>query len=233
MTSAAMTTAALPLVRETETVPLASLRDHPRNYRLHPEDQISQLKSSLQEHGVYRNVVVARDGTILAGHGVVQAAREIGLTEIRVVRLPLDPESPAALRVLVGDNEIEHLAEQDDRLLTELLKELAETEGEGGLAGTGYDEAMAANLAFVTRPASEIRDHDEAQHWVGMPDYGESPATVKLIVSFEHPDLRQEFMEKIGQDTPFARSGETWSIWYPPKTEREDLASLKFEVVDE
>ena len=29
---------------------------------------------------VYRNVVVANDGTLVAGHGVVQAARELGQT---------------------------------------------------------------------------------------------------------------------------------------------------------
>jgi ParB-like chromosome segregation protein Spo0J len=68
-----------------EFVPLASLKPHPRNYRIHPDDQLEHIIKSIQEHGFYRNVVAARDGTILAGHGVVQAALKMGLKGVPVV----------------------------------------------------------------------------------------------------------------------------------------------------
>src|SRR5437764_115147 len=133
--------------RETESVAVSSLRPHPRNYREHPDDQIEHLAASLKEHGFYRNVVIAQDGTILAGHGVIEAAKRLGLETARVVRLPIEADSPAALKVLTGDNEIEHLAEQDDRLLSELLREIAQDDPLA-LLGTGYDEAMLANLVY-------------------------------------------------------------------------------------
>lgn len=110
--------AAKPKVHAPETVPLDGLAAHPRNYRRHPDDQLAHLERSIREHGFYRNVIVAKDGTILAGHGVVEAASRAGIREIPVVRLPIAPESPQALRILTGDNELMRLAEVDDRLLT-------------------------------------------------------------------------------------------------------------------
>src|SRR5262245_29411635 len=87
-----------------EIVPLADLRPHPRNYQDHPDDQLAHLRSSLQTHGWYKNVVVADDNTILAGHGIIKAALQLGVTHAPVRRLPLTPDHPDALKLVVGDN---------------------------------------------------------------------------------------------------------------------------------
>ena len=57
-----------------ELIELALLKPHPDNYHAHPDDQVEELAASLRQHGFYRTVVVARDLTILAGHGIVEAA---------------------------------------------------------------------------------------------------------------------------------------------------------------
>lgn len=149
------------IVFETEMVKLADLKPHPQNYQTHPQEQIEHLKASIAEHGMYRNVVIARENTILAGHGVVLAATQLGMKEVSAVRLDIDPDDPRALKVLTGDNEIEQLADVDDRALTEILKQIND---EDALLGTGYDEKMLAALVYVTRPASEIADFDAAAH---------------------------------------------------------------------
>jgi ParB-like chromosome segregation protein Spo0J len=105
-------------------VALANLRPHPRRYRAHPDDQVAHLMAAIRAVGFYRNVVIARDGTVLAGHGMVEAARRLGMSKVPAARLDVAPDEPAALKVLAGDNGIAHLAEQDDRALTELLKEI-------------------------------------------------------------------------------------------------------------
>lgn len=214
----------------TEVVALDTLKRHPRNYRSHPDDQLEHIASSIREHGLYRNVVIARDGTILAGHGVVEAVRQkIGMTDLPVVRIDVDPLDPRALKILTGDNEIGHLAEVDDRALTEILREIAQS-GEGNLNGTGFDEKMLANLVMVTRPASEIKDINEAEHWVGLPSYqeqGDTP-TLKLIINFDSEEARTELLEKIGSPAMSKKDGQTWSTWWPPR-ERNDLASVRFE----
>lgn len=216
-------------LQPTETVAIADLKPHPRNYRAHPADQLEHLVQSLREHGLYRNIVVSRDGTILAGHGVVEAATELGWEEIAVIRLDVDPEDDQAIRVLTGDNELGRLAEVDDRLFSELLKELNDSDGEiDGLLGTGFDEQMLANLIYVTRPQSEIRSMDEAAHWAGMPDFGQVDEPLKIVVSCETPADRDDLMKKLGIHTVAKKTGDTWSAWWPPR-DREDLSSLRFD----
>lgn len=123
-----------------ELAAVDELRPHPRNYRTHPDEQLDHLMRSIELHGFYRNVVVANDGTILAGHGVVLAARRLGLDTIPVYRLDVEPDSVAAMQVLAGDNEIPRLAGNDARALAELLADLSTIDVDA-LLGTGYDAA--------------------------------------------------------------------------------------------
>lgn len=129
-------------VREAVLTPLASMRPHPANYNRHPEEQLRHLERSILEHGFYRNVILAEDGTILAGHGAVEAARRIGLREVPALTLPIHPDDPRALKVLAGDNQIAALAEVDESALAEILA----TIGEDDLLGTGFDDASFREL---------------------------------------------------------------------------------------
>jgi ParB-like chromosome segregation protein Spo0J len=207
-----------------EVVPLNALQDHPRNYREHPDDQIEHIVQSLKDHGFYRNVVVAKDGTVLAGHGVVAAARQLGLSDIPVIRLNLEPLDPQALKILTGDNEIGHLGIRDDRMLTEVLRELKDM-SEVGLEGTGFDDSMLANLVYVTRPQTEIKDVDEASHWVGMPEYDEGFRDHStLTLRFRTVEDRDKCMKILDIDT------EKKTLVWPPKEGRDDHASVRFEI---
>jgi hypothetical protein len=209
-----------------ETVPIDRLKIHPRNYRQHPPDQLLHIVRSIEEHGVYRNVVVAVDYTILAGHGVVKALTQMGRAEVTVFRLPVAPDSVQALKLLAGDNEIGHLAEVDDRLFTEILKEVKDL---GELLGTGYDELMLANLIYVTRPESEIKDLDEAAAWAeaGMPEFGNGALPFKLVISFRSEADRVEFTDKY-ELRILKREAATWATWWPYR-EPEDASALRFE----
>lgn len=209
-----------------ELAAVADLKPHPRNYRVHPDDQVEHLEQSFRENGVYRNVVVARDLTILAGHGVVEAAQRAGLQKIPVVRLDCDPDDPRALKVLTGDNELPRLAEVNDRLLSEILRDVRETSVDG-LLGTGFDDGMLANLLMVTRPASEIRTLDEAAQWVGLPGFAPSETDIVLVLHFDDEAARNELIESIAVIIS-KKTRSTWSAWWPPR-EKQDLASLRFD----
>ncbi len=208
---------------KTQLVELAKLKDHPRNYRTHPDDQIEHIIASIREHGFYRNVVVARGWVILAGHGVVKAARKMKLKKIPIIKLNLDPNSKAALKILAGDNEMGHLAEVDDRALIDIFMEINE-DSDGELLGTGYDEQMLAALVFVTRTADEIQDFDEAAHWVGMPDYEMLGAPLKIIIQFRNEKDRAQFAKLL--ELEFTEK--TRSSWWPAR-ERDDVSALRFE----
>jgi hypothetical protein len=208
---------------EPQDTQISLLKNHPRNYRRHPEDQIDHLVMSITEHGFYRAVVATQDGTILAGHGIVAAAKRMGLTSIPVVVLPIEPDSPQALKVLTGDNELGRLAEIDDRALTEILKEIKDS---SELLGTGFDANMLANLVMVTRDSSEVADFDEAAHWVGMPDYVPKVMPSKLVVLFESDEIRKQFIAQAGLNVNKSMNG-TISCWWPDRG-REDPSSIEF-----
>ena len=207
----------------TELVLVSSLKPHPRNYRVHPPDQLAHIIASIEQHGIYRNVVVAQDSTILAGHGVVQALTQMRRSEVPVIRLPIEPDSTAALKVLAGDNEISHLAEVDDATFTALLLEIKDM---GGLLGTGYDDAMLANLMFVTR--GEMADQNEAQAWAdaGMPGDLNGACPFKIIVSFLNANDREQFVALASLHI-MKRESVVWSARWPHR-EAEDHSSLRF-----
>jgi len=206
-----------------EFISISELKPHPKNYNSHPEDQIPHLVESLKVNGLYKNIVISSDNYILSGHGVLTAMKEIQEKEVPVFRLPFKHDDPKALKVIVGDNEINKLSEKDDRLLSEILKDIKEMD-ETGLIGTGFDEMMLANLVFITRNANEIKDIDEAKHWVGMPDFEPNLKPLQIIVSFENKEDRKNF----GKLLNIKLTEKTKSIWFPFK-EKDDVKSIKFD----
>ena len=207
-----------------ELVNTKDLKPHPRNYQQHPDYQLRHIMKSIETHGFYRNVVVTADNTILAGHGVVEAATRLGIDKIPVHKVDLDANDTRALQILTGDNEINNLAVVNDRMLTELLKEIMVQDQEIGLTGTGFDEAQLASLVMITRPASEIKDKDEAAEWLGMPEWEGSSKRLTVIVSFESEKDRKEFADILG----YTCTPTTNSIWFPHKP-KDDTSSVEFQ----
>lgn len=118
---------------EIERVPWESLKPHPENPRNGDVDAIAE---SVVVNGVFRPVITARDGTILAGHHLWYALGQLRHKEVDIVRLDLDPYSHEAIRTMVSDNRTSDLGRYDDSLLMELLHQLEDTDD--GLSGTGY-----------------------------------------------------------------------------------------------
>lgn len=213
-------------VPKAETAPIGTLKPHPKNYRTHPEDQLEHLVASLKEHGFYRHVVAARDGTILAGHGIVEAAKKLGMKHVPIIKVDIDADSPQALKILAGDNELTRFAMNDDRQLTELLRDIALRDS---LLGTGYDEEDLAALVMITRPESEIQDFDAANEWIGMPEFVSGTAE-QFIITLQCPSAkdREEVVAKLGlKNLHKMKQGKIWTGWYPER-EQNDLSSLEW-----
>jgi len=120
---------------QVERVPWSSLRPHPRNPR---NGDVEAIAESVVVNGVYRPVYCAEDLTILAGHHLYQALGELASDEVDVIRLPINPDSPEATRIMLADNRTADLGLYDEGLLMELIRDLAATTI--GIAGTGYTE---------------------------------------------------------------------------------------------
>lgn len=207
---------------ELEKVSLGELKPHPKNYKGHPDDQVEHIKQSMKENGIFRNIVIANDNVILAGHGIAKASLELGLKSIYVTRMSFDSNDPRALKILVADNEITRLAVVDDRLLTEVLKEIQKDDD---LFGTGFDDMMLANLVFVSRGREEIEDFEEAEEWVGMPEYEGEPEPLTVVVKLQSEEDRDKLGELLGIEFEDKHKN---IEWWPPK-ERDDISSIRID----
>ena len=70
-----------------EQLPLSSLRPYGRNARTHSVKQIAQIAASIRTFGFNNPVLIDKDSVIIAGHGRVEAAKQLGLDRVPVIRL--------------------------------------------------------------------------------------------------------------------------------------------------
>jgi DNA modification methylase len=117
----------IPDTLQALTVPVAQLRPYGRNPR---RGDVAAIRASLQAHGQYRPLVVnRRSGEVLAGNHTLQAAVELGWTEVAVTYVDVDDEQAA--RIVLVDNRTNDLAGYDDSELAALLEGLPDLEGTG------------------------------------------------------------------------------------------------------
>jgi ParB-like chromosome segregation protein Spo0J len=65
----------LPKQEDIQLVDINLIKPHPKNYKKHPQDQLEHICKSIRENGIYRNILIANDNIILAGHGVYEACK--------------------------------------------------------------------------------------------------------------------------------------------------------------
>jgi DNA modification methylase len=158
----------------TEPRALSSLRPHPRNFRRHPEHQLAILRESLRVHGQQKAVVITPDGTILAGHGLVEAARAEGWTQIGCH--VYDGPYPEAF--LAIDNRASDLAEDDERALAELLRDLSESQ-QISAAGWGADDLNELLLRLDAQEKQGREETFDAEGAMAEAEQQEGPTRVR------------------------------------------------------
>lgn len=144
-------------INQIEFASPSTLNDDPRNTRTHAKKQIAQIMGSIERFGFNCPVIVRQDGTILAGHGRVSAAKQLGLETIPIIRV--EHLSEAECRAfMIADNKIAANAGWDFELLASELEGLLDLDFDVTLTGfspTEIDLAIsAAHEAKASGPAS-------------------------------------------------------------------------------
>lgn len=117
--------------------PTGSLVPDPRNARTHPKRQVEQIVASIAAFGFTNPILVDPGGKLIAGHGRLLAAKQIGLTEVPVIELVgLNDAQQRALRL--ADNRIALNAGWDIEVLKLELAELSLPELDIDLGLTGF-----------------------------------------------------------------------------------------------
>lgn len=152
--------------RRIVVLPIDALVPYARNARTHSDAQVAQIAASIREFGWTNPVLIDEDGGIIAGHGRVLAARQLGQTEVPCIALTGLTKTQRRAYVL-ADNQLATKAGWDNELLS---LELADLKAEGfDLALTGFD---GADLAGILDQTEGLTDEDD------VPEVPTKPVTV-------------------------------------------------------
>ncbi len=118
--------------------PIGSLIPYPKNPRHHPEAQIAALMKSIKR--VWTNpILIDETGTILAGHGRLEAAKRLGMLEVPTVTIAGMSKNEKRA-IVIADNRLPERAVWDFDLLKEHFTDLIKFDFEVELTGFSTGE---------------------------------------------------------------------------------------------
>lgn len=134
--------------------PLAALQPDPRNARTHPKRQVEQIVASIRAFGFTNPILADEAGQVIAGHGRLLAAKQLGMAEVPVIVLA-DLSDPQKRALRLADNKIALNAGWDLEILQMELAELAPLDVGIDLALTGFS---AGEIDVILKGTSDPDD---------------------------------------------------------------------------
>ena len=122
-----------------EYISLDDIKTYENNAKLHPAEQIEQIKKSIQEFGFNDPIAIDENNVIIEGHGRYIACKELGINEVPIIRLNnLDEEHKRAYMLV--HNKLTMNSDFDMEKLELELNEISFDMGEYGFEIEGIDE---------------------------------------------------------------------------------------------
>jgi DNA modification methylase len=107
-------------IADVQEVTLEKLVPYVNNAKIHSEEQVTMIASSIREFGFLSPVLIDRDFNIIAGHGRVMAAKKLEMESVPCVFVEGLTEAQRKAYIL-ADNRLGELADWDmDLVLSEL-----------------------------------------------------------------------------------------------------------------
>jgi hypothetical protein len=147
--------------------PVDRLVPSARNARTHSDAQVAEIAGSIRAFGFTNPILVGEQGDVVAGHGRLAAARQLGLSDVPVILLQVLTELQRRQLVL-ADNRIALNAGWDLEMLNLELKDLSALGADLTLVGFTTQELAAALAPAVS---------------TGLTDENEAPALAEAAVT--------------------------------------------------
>lgn len=158
--------------KTTEMVEVTTkmLKPYERNAKIHGAEQIEKLKDSIREFGFLNPCLIDKDYNIIAGHGRVMAAKELGMDKVPCVFVEgLTDEQRRAY--ILADNRLGELGEWDMELVSDELENLRVSGLDIDLTGFSIDDIiidddMGADFTedefedFLTETEANVKFHE-------------------------------------------------------------------------
>jgi len=148
------------MAKRIELWPVDRLKPYERNARTHSTEQVAQIAASIVEFGFTNPILVDSNDGIIAGHGRLTAAQELGLKTVPVV--VLDHLSDRQRKAyIIADNQLALNAGWDTDLLRAELQDLAEQDFDLSLIGFSDDELSDLLPEIDALAPEELGDPDD------------------------------------------------------------------------
>lgn len=121
-----------------ELVRCEALHGSPRNARTHSKKQIRQIAASIEAFGFTNPVLIDETGTLIAGHGRLEAAKDLGLDEVPGIRIT-HLSGPEKRALMLADNKIALNAGWDEAILATELADLSSLDLTFEMELTGFE----------------------------------------------------------------------------------------------
>lgn len=196
-------------------IDIKQLVPHPENPRIN-DHAIDEVASSIKRFGFAAPIIARKeDNTIIAGHTRYSAAILLGLDQVPVRFMNLDPVDAKLL--MLADNKLGERAFWDDQKLETLFQELKDQD----LSNLGWDDDELQNLLLH----KEQGKNDAFEEWTDMPDFDMEDLTSfrKIIIHFDSQEDVDEFAKVMNQII----SDKTKYLWFPKK-EKEEHDNLRY-----
>lgn len=151
---------------------VADLAPYVKNARTHPQAQVDQIAASMERFGFTIPMLIAENGTIIAGHGRLLAAVQLGMAEVPVMVARGWSEEDRRLYTL-ADNRLAEIAEWDPEMLRIEIGELREDFGieEFDLVGFSAEDLADILPDALIDTTGGLTDPDD------VPEVPETPIT--------------------------------------------------------
>jgi ParB-like chromosome segregation protein Spo0J len=143
--------------KNIEQVDIAKLIPYVNNARVHSEDQVLQIASSIKEFGFNNPVLVDRENGIVAGHGRVMAAKKLGITVVPCIRLDHLTEAQRKAYI-IADNKIALNSTWDKDLLMVEIDSLKELDVDLDLLGFDESELQTATVDYSLLNGDDVNN---------------------------------------------------------------------------
>ena len=163
-----------------EMVKVADLIPYVNNARVHSDEQVTQIASSIKEFGFNVPILIDPDKGVIAGHGRLMAAKKLGIEKVPTIKLGHLTDAQKKAYIL-ADNKIALNSKWDDDLLKLELESLSDDV----LGLTGFSE-QEINLLFDGWSSDIDVLEKDGQNTDGI------MATIKIGVSQEEKEFALE-----------------------------------------
>lgn len=148
------------LAHHVELVDVNALTVGNRSLRRHSDAKLHKLRANIELHGMIVPLVANATGRVLAGEARLSIARQLGLSEVPVIRVSHLTKAQE-MAFTVADNRIVELSSWDEASLKITFEEIIALDESFEIEVTGFDTAQIDRILEVTEGADADDPDDE------------------------------------------------------------------------